>query len=76
MYHKNHILSDRLKELRKEHNLTQSDIGEILHVSKVQISDIEKGKKTTTIDNLVILAQYFKVSTDYLLGLSDDREHK
>ena len=38
--------------------------------------DIEKGKKTTTIDNLVILAQYFKVSTDYLLGLSDDREHK
>ena len=76
MYQKNHILSDRLKELRKERNLTQSDIGEILHVSKVQISDIEKGKKTTTIDNLVILAKYFDVSTDYLLGLSDNRKQK
>ncbi len=66
------ILADRIKQLRKERKLNQEDIGTILNVSKTQISDIEKGKRLTTIENLVILANYFNVSLDYLTGRIDD----
>lgn len=69
---KKNLFPERLKELRKSKNLTQSEIGTLLNVTKIQISDIENGKKSTTIDNLIILSEYFNVSTDYLLGLSDD----
>ena len=76
LIHKNHILSDRLKQLRKERNLSQADIGNLLHVTKTQISDIENARRTTTIDNLVTLAQFFNVSTDYLLGLSNNPKRR
>nr|WP_312579613.1 helix-turn-helix domain-containing protein [Sedimentibacter sp.] len=66
------ILAQRLKQLRKENKLKQEDLGSLINVSKTQISDIENGKKSTSIENLVVLAEYFNVSIDYLLGKSDN----
>lgn len=64
--------SERIKELRKSKKATQNDVAELLGVTKTQISDLENGKTTTSIERLCILADYFDVSLDYLCGRSDD----
>lgn len=66
------VLAQRLKQLRKENKLKQEDLGNLINVTKTQISDIENGKKSTSIENLVVLAEYFNVSIDYLLGKSEN----
>lgn len=66
------LLSDRVFQLRKKAELTQEDLGEVLGLTHKSISTIESGKRKTTIDKLVLLAEYFHVSTDYLLGITDD----
>lgn len=71
MFYKN-IFADRIKALRKEKKATQSDLAKLLDVTKTQISDLENSKTTTSIERLCILADYFEVSLDYLVGRSDD----
>lgn len=61
----------RLRMLRKERNLTQKELGKAIHVSKVSISGYENGERTPDTDNLRRLADFFDVTTDYLLGKSD-----
>ena len=71
------IFCGRLKTLRIQQNLTQSQFGAILGISKPAISDIERGRRTTTIEKLVEIADYFDVSVDYLVGRSDNpQSHK
>ena len=62
----------RLYELRTSHSLNQKQLGEIVGLSHKAISTMESGTRYTTIEKLVQLADYFDVSSDYLLGLSDD----
>ena len=62
----------RLRQLRKDARETQEDLAAILQVTKTQISDMEKGKKTTTIEKLVLICEHYRVSSDYLLGLKDE----
>lgn len=72
-----HLFAARLSALRKGKNVTQQVIADLLQVSKTQICDMEKGHSTTTLEKLVILAEYFDVSTDYLLGRIDNpNSHK
>lgn len=61
----------RLKELRIEKGVTQAEIAKILHMSKMAISHWEKGNSEPSIDQLKILATYFGVSVDYLVGYVD-----
>jgi len=68
------IFAERLKALRIEKNLKQDEVANALNVTKTQISDMERGKRTTTMEKLTTLADYFNVSTDYLLGRSDNPE--
>lgn len=71
------IFSLRLKELRTSKGLKQDDIAAFLGVTKTQISDIERGKRTTTIEKLVALADFFDVSLDYLVGRTENpNSHK
>lgn len=65
--------SKRLRELRKEKQLTGEDLGKVFNVTKTAISYWENGK--TFPDELTIkqMADYFDVSTDFLLGVSDIR---
>lgn len=66
--------AERVKELRLSKKLKQIELGEILNLSGQSINDLEKGRKITTFDNLVILAEYFDVSTDWILGRTDKPE--
>jgi transcriptional regulator with XRE-family HTH domain len=61
----------RLKKLRNEKKLTQTELGKIINVTKVSISGYENGDRTPDTDNLRRLADYFDVTSDYLLGRSD-----
>lgn len=59
---------NRIKELRKKHNLTQEELGAIINVQKSAVSKYELGRAVPSTDVLNKLAPYFKVSIDYLLG--------
>lgn len=59
---------ESLAELRKDKNMTQRDLAAILHVSVGTISNYEKGVHLPDIEKLVNLADFFAVTTDYLLG--------
>ncbi len=59
-----------LKQLRKNNNLTQQNLGTDLGLSKAVISKYETGMGYPTFDVLIRIAEYFGVTTDYLLGIS------
>lgn len=60
-----------LAELRLDRKMTQRDLANILHVSIGTISNYEKGVHYPDIEKLVDLANFFDISTDYLLGRSE-----
>ena len=66
------IFAQRVYELRKKRNMNQKELGEVVGLTAKSISTIESGLRSTTIEKLVLLAQFFGVSTDYLLGLKDE----
>jgi len=67
------ILGDRLRELRKERNLRQIDMAGVLEITDVHYRRIEAGKINIPTLTLCALADYFGVTTEYLLGRSDSR---
>ena len=68
---KKEIFAGRLRELRRRAGENQEDLAEILGVTATQVSDMEKGKKTTTLEKFALICEHYQVSSDYLLGLSD-----
>ncbi len=62
------INGKRLKELRIGRGLTQTELGDIISVTKASICCYEKGTRTPTIENLIDLVNFFGVSSDYLMG--------
>ena len=66
------LFGQRLFEIRKQHNETQTELGKIIGLAKGRISDMENGRNTTTVDKIALICEHYKVSADYLLGLSDD----
>lgn len=66
----------RLKELRKNNNLTQQELADKMSLVKSSISAYEKSAKYPSVEVLVKLCHYFNVSADYLLGLSDNKSLK
>ena len=66
------LFGQRLRQIREERGKSRKEIAELLGVSKTQISDIENGKSGTNLDRLYFLCEYYKVSADYLLGITDD----
>lgn len=65
------MLSTRLKTLRSEKKLTQKQLAEKINVTHVSISGYESGNRSPDTDTLQRLADFFEVSTDYLLGRTD-----
>lgn len=70
MFSKN-IFAQRLKTLRKSRKCTQLTLANLLGITRTQISDLENGKTSTSIERLCKLADYFDVSIDYLVGRTD-----
>ena len=63
------IFAERLLEIRKA---THANIAAALGVSTAFISDMEHGRKTTSIEKLAQICVFYNVSADYLLGLTDE----
>lgn len=66
------IFAERVKALRINKNIKQSELGEIVGLTYTAVSDIERGRRTTTLEKLDALADYFDVSVDYLMGRTDN----
>lgn len=66
--------SERLRELRRANGMTQTALGEIISVGQDSISIYERGLHYPEVRNLIILADYFGVSIDYLVGRTDNPE--
>lgn len=62
----------RLKLLRKNKHATQAEIAALLGVTVRHYQDIEYGKIDLPVSKVIALADFFDVSTDYLLGRTDD----
>lgn len=68
------IFGQRLKELRKERNMTQKNIGELLGRTDRQAQALEYGRVNVPALTLIKLADFFNVSIDYLVGRDDRRK--
>ncbi|SEU04049.1 helix-turn-helix domain-containing protein [Lacrimispora sphenoides] len=62
-------LGERLRNLRTSQHISQTDLSKRIGVTNALISAIEKGERSPSLETLIKLASYFKVSTDYLLGI-------
>ncbi len=66
------IMGQRLFAIREAKGVSRKDLAEFLKVTKTQISDIENGKSGTNLDRFYQLCEFYQVSADYLLGITDD----
>ena len=62
----------RLKDLREDKDLRQEDVAEILGISQTVYSRYERGFQTIPVVHLLKLADYYQVSTDYILGRTNN----
>lgn len=67
-------MPNRIKELRKALNITQSDLGKIVGVSTSAIGMYEQGRRDPDTHTLLSIAKAFNVSMDYLIGESESKE--
>lgn len=64
----------RLEDLRIDHDLTQQEVADILHCQREVYRRYEKGTRQIPVDSLITLAKYYHCSTDYILGLTNQRQ--
>lgn len=69
-----YLIANKLKELRKDKNITQEDLAEILDVSRSKVSSWETNKRDMTITDAVNLADYYEISLDNLLNSKPIKE--
>ncbi len=62
----------RLRDLREDHDMTQVDVAEMLKIQQTVYSRYERGVQNLPLDYLIQLADFYKVSTDYILGRTDN----
>lgn len=63
----------RLRDLREDCDLTQSDIAKILGIQQTVYSRYERGFQNIPLEHLVTLAEFYKVSTDYILNRTNNK---
>ena len=61
----------RLRALREDHDLSQSEVGKIINKSQQGYSHIENGRAELKIEDLAALCLFYHVSADYVIGLSN-----
>lgn len=64
------MTENRIRELRRSHNMSQEALGTIINTTQQTVSKMEKNTCAISTDLLISLAEYFNVTTDYILGLS------
>lgn len=63
----------RLKDLREDRDLTQSEVADYLHIKQNTYSQYETGQRQLPIEYLIALAKLYNTSTDYILGLTQEK---
>ena len=66
----------RIRDLREDRDLTQKEVAKSLNCSQQVYSNYELGQRDIPTDILIKLSGFYDVSTDYILGLSDDPKRK
>lgn len=66
------MIYQRIRDLREDHDLKQKDLAEILNCSQQVYSNYELGQRDVPTEVLIRLSQYYNVSVDYLLGLTNN----
>ena len=61
----------RLREIREDRDLSQADVGKLLHKSQQGYSHIENGRAELKIEDLIVLCKYYHLSADYVIGLTN-----
>ena len=67
-------ITERIKNLREDNDLTQAVLARELHLSQRAYSHYESGTRKIPLDILVSLAEYYDCSVDYLLGRTDKKK--
>ncbi len=68
----NLTFGEKIKALREDMDLNQTQLGEKVNLSQRKISYIECGKFEPNLDDIIVFCKFFKVSANYLLGLPED----
>lgn len=63
----------RLEQMRNDCDLTQQQVANLLHCQREVYRRYEKGEREIPVWAVIILAKYYKTSTDYLLGLTNKK---
>ena len=61
----------RIRDLREDHDKTQQNIADVLGISQTMYARYERGANEMPIRHLLALCKYYRVSADYILGLSN-----
>lgn len=64
----------RIRDIREDNDLTQQQIAEILGTSQTMYARYERGANELPVRHLIRLAEFYHVSTDYLLGLTNEKK--
>ena len=64
---------ERVKNLREDHDLTQTEVAQYLHIAQTTYSQYELGKRSIPVDYIIALCKFYHVSADYMLGLSNKK---
>lgn len=67
--------AQNIRDLRDDHDLSQSQIALILGTTKNQVGKYERGEQEMPIKHLITLCNYYKVTADYILGLPEGRPY-
>ena len=62
----------RIKALREDRDLTQAEVAKVMKTTQQQYSKIENGKADISAEKLILLAKFYQVSVDYILGLTKE----
>lgn len=64
---------DRIKALREDNDLNQTQVAKAIHVAQTTYSDYEKGKIRMPVECLIDLAKFYNVDINYIVGVSNEK---
>ena len=64
----------KIRDLREDHDKTQQEIADVLGTSQTMYARYERGANELPVHHLISLCKYYRVSADYILGLSDKQK--
>ncbi len=67
-------LIKRIRDLREDHDMTQTEVADVLHTSQTMYARYERGANELPIRHLIALCNLYHVSSDYILGLSNKKK--